>query len=396
MARPSRLVTLPILLASLAAPACGSGGNTAAPPPPADAGGPPPPGDAAAPPVDAASSSPLRLVVEPDQGMQPIYDFVSSAKTSIDMTMYELVDTQMVTLLSQAAKNGVAVRVILDQNLEMMSNQTAYDALGAAGVQMHWADTGYSATHQKTITVDGKTSAVMSLNLAASEYPTSRDFAVFDTDATDVAAIETTFAADFTNTNIAPPNGDDLVWSPTNATSALVGIIAGAQQTLLVENEEMGNADIVNALLAAAGRGVDVKVVMENSRTWTIEFGQLQAAGVKLAVYRHAAIYIHAKVIIADYGTSAAKVFVGSENFSVASLRYNRELGILTADTGILDGLQKTLSSDYTGGSAWTAPDAGAPPDAAPPPVDAATTDAAVSDAPDPVDAPASVDGPAD
>ena len=88
------------------------------------------------------------------------------------MTMYELVNTQVTSLLTGLAKKGVTVRVILDQNLEKSSNTTAYgpDALGSGGVQVHWANPTYSATHQKTITVDSKTSAVMSLNLVSEDY----------------------------------------------------------------------------------------------------------------------------------------------------------------------------------------------------------------------------------
>src|SRR6202041_2892118 len=141
---------------------------------------------------------------------------------TIDMTMYELVDTTFTGLLTTAAANGVTVRVILDQNLEKTDNTPAYNTLSATTVQVHWADPTYAATHQKTITIDGTTSAIMSLNLAAEEYSTSRDFAVIPTDAADVAAIETTFAADFASTAITPPTGDDLVWSPTNAKSSLV------------------------------------------------------------------------------------------------------------------------------------------------------------------------------
>ena len=37
----------------------------------------------------------------------------------------------------------------------------AYNTLSAATVQVHWADTTYAATHQKTITIDGTTSAIM-------------------------------------------------------------------------------------------------------------------------------------------------------------------------------------------------------------------------------------------
>lgn len=300
---------------------------------------------------DAAVATTYTLVTEPDQGMQPIYDFVSSAKKTIDMTMYGLSDTTMTGLLTTAASKGVTVRVILDQNLEMMDNAAAYSALGAGGVQVHWANPVYAATHQKTITVDRATSAIMSLNLTSVDYPTSRDFAVITNDAADVAAIESVFAADFVNAAITPPDGANLVWSPTNSESSLVGLIDGAKSTLLVENEEMSDSSIVSALVHAAGRGVVVHVAMEDSSSYQTEFAELVTAGVKLVTYAHDSIYIHAKVILADYGTSSASVFIGSENFTYASLSENRELGLITTDPGIMAGISTTLTKDFAGGT---------------------------------------------
>jgi cardiolipin synthase len=331
--------------------------------------------------ADAATT--LQLVVEPDQGMTPVYDFVSSAKKTIDMTIYELNDPTFTGLLTTAAGKGVVVRVILDQNLEGTTNTTAYNALAATkGVTVHWANATYAATHQKTITIDGTTSAIMTLNLAADEYSTSRDFAVITDDANDVAAIEATFTADLANASITPPTGSDLVWSPTNSESSLLGLINGAKSTLLVENEEMGDYDIVNALKSAAGRGVHVEVVMENSSEYASEFTELVGAGVKLVTYQHAKLYIHAKVILADYGTSGtsgAKVFIGSENFSKASLTENRELGLITSNAGVMAGISTTLTSDFAGGTTYV-PDAGAPLPPVPPEVDAGGT---VDEAPD-------------
>ena len=183
--------------------------------------------------ANASAGNPV-LITEPDQGMAPIYALMSSAKHTLDMTMYELDDPMATSLLVAAAKNGVTVRVILDQNLEMDTNMTAYTALAAGNVTVHWANPVYASTHQKTITVDGTTAAIMTLNFAAEEYATSRDFALITTDAADVAAIEQTFEADLTNASIVPPNGTNLVWSPTNAQTALLGIIGGAQTSLLV------------------------------------------------------------------------------------------------------------------------------------------------------------------
>jgi cardiolipin synthase len=311
----------------------------------ADAGKDGSSGDASPP-----SSGALTLLTEPDDGFTAIYALVSSAKSTIDLTMYELEDTTMTTALTTAAKNGVTVRVILDQNEEKSNNTSAYTKLTAGGVSVHWANPTYTVTHQKTLTIDGTTSAIMTLNLTSGYYSTTRDFAVITSDANDVAAIETTFAADFTNASVTPPTGDDLVWSPTNSQTSLVDIIAGAKDTLLVENEEMEYATIVDALTAAAKRGVDVEVIMTASSSYTSEFKELLAAGVKLSTYAStASLYIHAKVIVAD-GTSA---FVGSENFSTTSLNKNRELGLITTNATIVSSLGKTLASDYAGATPY-------------------------------------------
>ncbi len=299
------------------------------------------------------SSSLLTLITEPGDGLTPIYDLVGSAKSTIDMTMYELVDTTMTGLLIDAAKSGVRVRVILDQNLEKSSNTTAYNALEAGKVQVHWANPTYSATHQKTITIDGATSAIMTLNLDAEYYSTSRDFAVITTDSNDVAAIESVFDDDFTNTALTPPTGDDLVWSPTNSQTSLLAIINDAKTSLTIENEEMSDSKIISALESAAARGVAVEVIMTASSSWTAALNALAKKGVKVVTYAAtASLYIHAKVILADYGTTSATVFIGSENFSTASLTKNRELGLIISDAAIMTSIHTTLASDFKGGTA--------------------------------------------
>lgn len=246
------------------------------------------------------------------------------------------------------------VRVILDQNREKKYNQAAFTYLSGHGVQVVWAPPGFKATHQKTITDDGGTSLILSGNLTSRYYATGRDFGVTDHDSADVAAIEKVFGADFTDTAITPPAGADLVWSPTNSRSALLTLINGAKTSLAVENEEMADPDVVQALGDAAKRGVDVEITMTSSSSWTDNFTTLAAAGADIGVYaRSAKLYIHAKVIIADAGQSGASAFVGSENFSNASLNGNRELGLITTDPGILGPLTTTLKADHAGATPW-------------------------------------------
>lgn len=299
------------------------------------------------------------LITEPDQGLSPIYSVMSSAQHTLDMTMYELTDSQAEQILEQDAKRGVQVRVILDQNLEKKSNEAAYTALTSAGVHVVWAPKNFTVTHQKTITVDNDVSVIMTLNLTSQYYSTSRDFAVVDKDPADVAAIEQVFNADFTDTSVTPPAADDLVWSPKQSDTDLIALINSATKSLVVENEEMAYTDVVSALVSAAQRGVSVQVVMTNDSSWKANFNKLAAAGVKIATYAaSASLYIHAKVILVDYDGSSigstTKVFLGSENFSTTSLNRNRELGLITADPAILSSVSATVAKDFAGGTPWT------------------------------------------
>ena len=306
-------------------------------------------------PGNASSTTTYTLITEPADDLTPIYDLLSSAKKSIDMTMYELTDITVTSLLGKAAAAGVTVRVILDQNNEKKSNTPAYNYLLEHKVGVHWANPVYLATHQKTITVDQATTAILTLNLTPTDYASTRDFAVLTNNANDIAAIETTFEADFQNQSVTPPTGDNLVWSPTNSLGALEALIAGAKTSLLLAQEEFSDPALEAALKTALKRGVAVTMVQENlegkySSTLTV----LKSAGAKIAVYTSSTgYYIHAKIVLADYGTDMAQLFVGSENFTTESLGSNRELGLIFSDPASMTGVYTAVSADFEGGTAF-------------------------------------------
>jgi phosphatidylserine/phosphatidylglycerophosphate/cardiolipin synthase-like enzyme len=280
--------------------------------------------------------------------MTPLYDFMSSARQSLDMTMYELSDTTAEDILIADHQRGVRVRVLLDHAYSGGSvNQAAYSTLSSAGVPVAWAnDTGIF--HQKTITVDGTESAIMTGNLTSQYYATTRDFVAMDGQTADVAAVESVFAMDWSGATPSPgPPGVDLVWSP-GSEPQLAALIASAGRSVVVENEEMDSTSIEDALESDARRGVDVSVVMTADAEWDSAFSQLESDGVHVVLYPDtaSALYIHAKVIDVD----GAKAFIGSENFSTASLDYNRELGLVTTSISVLGPLNSTLSGDISNG----------------------------------------------
>jgi cardiolipin synthase A/B len=299
----------------------------------------------------------LRLLTEPASGIGPIYKFITGARHSVDLTMYELVDPTAEADLAADAARGVNVRVLLDRHLEKSRNTSAYNYLNAHRVHVRWAPAG-TTYHQKTLTVDNATSVIMTLNLVASDYSGTRDFAVIDTGRADVAAIVATFNADFAGRAITPPDGADLVWSPTNAKASVLSVIGGAKHTLAVEDEEMDDPAVTAALAAAARRGVHVTITMTADRDWDQAFAELARAGAHIRLYpdQASALYIHAKAIVADAGRSGLRVLVGSQNFSVASLGYNRELGILLSNARIAAAISATLASDYARATAYSPP----------------------------------------
>ncbi len=176
---------------------------------------------------------------------------------------------------------------------------------------------------------------------------------MFDSDATDVAAIQAVFNADYKHKAITPSDGDDLLWSPTTAQSRLLSIINGATKTLDVEEEEFSDTALINAVVARAEAGVAVRVVVEDPSGYSSEVKEIKAAGGTVVGYSSSTgYYIHAKAVVADYGLSDAAVEVGSMNMTSNSLGSNRELGIILNDTAAEKVVETQFNADYAGGTA--------------------------------------------
>ena len=283
-----------------------------------------------------------------------IYSFINSATSTLDMTMYELADTTAVNDLIARENAGVTVRVILDGQ-ETSTNASAYAKLKAAGVGVTYSSTtNYVYTHQKTITVDDDESLILTGNLTSQYYSTGRDYGVFDSNQVDVNAIEKAFAKDYALTAFTATDGDNLLWSPNTSQSRLLSIINGATTTLDVEELEFSDSTIVNAIAARAKAGVKVRIVIEYPSDYASELATVKAAGATVRGYSSSTgTYIHAKAMVADYGLSTHETEVGSMNISSNSLENNRELGIITVDTGVESTIETQFASDYTNGTTY-------------------------------------------
>ncbi len=292
-------------------------------------------------------------------GLQPVIDAIDGAQSSIKMVIFHLTVQTVVDALAAAAKRGVDVEIIIDQgNWSGHTHASLKTELASAGVVVHPSSSGFRITHEKSFVVDEDTAYIMSLNLT-SPYVTTRDYAVATRDAGVVKEFLSVFAADVTNaangTATTPPvSNAHLAWSPVNSESRLVAFVNAATKSLVVSSENLGDAPIQAALVAAAKRGVSVRVIapmcdQNVDPTYDLPFlSQLVAGGAKaraMPTPSTAAIpYEHAKMMVADN----ARAFIGSVNFSTASTTNARELGIFFDDPAAIAMISRAFESDWS------------------------------------------------
>jgi cardiolipin synthase A/B len=315
------------------------------------------------------------LLVEPEDGRSALLAAVSAAERTIDLTIYELSDPAIVDALVAAQGRGVTVRVLynwysFDASTQASEVTPTVQRLTAAGVQCRPAPRDFEVTHEKAGVIDGSQALVLTFNLSAEYFESTRDFGIISTVSAEVSEVDAVFEADWASQPVTPSVAT-LVWSPTNSRSRLLTLIDGATRTLEVYNEELSDPGILGALVAAAGRGVAVRVIAAvfasddsaNGNAPGITY--LQSGGVQAVCKAFPVttpggpvpIYIHAKVVVADVGTPSASAFVGSENFSCVSLNDNRECGILVAESAILERIESTFESDWAQPSVTVTPD---------------------------------------
>lgn len=318
-------------------------------------------GEDAAVPDDASSnvdagppdliSHDLRIIVEPSDGGAMLVAAIDGATTSVHMTMYLLTDQDVIDALVRAHRRGADVRVILNQNFPsgFTDNADSFTQLAAAGIQVHWAPSRFALTHTKCVIIDAREAWIMTMNATTSAPTSNREYLAVDHGAVDVRDAEAIFAADFANVDF-PTYAGPLLVAPINAEQRLFDLITHAQHSIDVEEEELSDTGIVNALVGAAGRGVTVRILIASG-----SLTSAQQAAVTNLMNAHVPVRylanpdIHAKAIVVDN----ALAYVGSINLTTASITHNRELGLITDDAAAVTTVATTIASDFNAGRSF-------------------------------------------
>ena len=341
------------------------------------------------PPLVGATSG-VSLFIEPDTGHTPVVNFIASAKKTLDFGIYQLGDPVIQDALVRARQRGVKVRVMATwqtfpansstdpANALYNENTPVLQQLQAQGIKTGWSPYTFTYYHEKAMIADGHTkkgrALIMDFNSQPAYYGTpdpkypneggTRGFGVITTNAQDVAEIQATYDADFPPAQqVKQLSSPRLIWSPNapgyvpraGGLGKIMQQIDGAKKTLDVYALLLDYAPIQLKLMNAAKRGVTVRVLFNTTGPAAFTLGALQqmvSAGIQFAHdpknASGKALFVHTKTIISDVGRKGALAYVGSMNVGdQVSVNAERELGILLANTGIVNTISTTFAGDW-------------------------------------------------
>jgi cardiolipin synthase A/B len=291
------------------------------------------------------------ILVLPDDSAQPIIEAIHHAKKSIRIKMFIFSDPALLQAVIAAQHRGVEVRVMLNPERRdgKKENDESRKELIDAGVQVIDSSPDFDLTHEKSMVIDDATAFVQSLNWETENLTATRDYAVVTSHKHEVDEVIQCFDADWNRTKFDAGNNSHLIWCIGNGRQRLGQLIDETKHTLWLQNERYQDPTIIEHLVRAHSRGVQIHIMARPphklKREKLIEgvsgLRILQDIGVKIHKLKH--IKLHAKLLFAD----DKRAIIGSINLAPGSFDSRRELAIEVNDEHIIRRIRETLQEDW-------------------------------------------------
>ena len=301
------------------------------------------------------------LIIEPDMGRDPLVAAFQDAKKSLRISAYKLEDPTLIAALKEAAERGIKVDVLVTRSIfkradETEQGETPSETLKKIGLNVHQSPEWFAQTHDKFIIVDEDYALIGTGNMGTGSFDESadrkaeRDFWITVTNKDQLEELERVFKADFNGEKIDLKNSL-LVWSPDQERKPFLDLICSAKKSIFVYQQDIEDPVIAGALVEAARKGIDVRLIMtphpfSKTKDGNIPHQEMiREAGGKAGLITH--VITHAKVVLVDAGTKSEKVYLGSANFYPPSLDENREVGIITSDPAVTSKINAVFQADW-------------------------------------------------
>lgn len=302
-----------------------------------------------------------RLIVEPDDGIGPVLEFIVAARDTLRIKQFTFTEESLIDAVIERRKAGVDVKVMLNaaKSGGERANDETFVRLQDAGVSVAWTNPAFYVTHEKSVVVDRAAAMIATFNLCIKYFTRTRDFGVITTDPGQVGQIIEVFEADWAHGNWVPSDNAGLLWSNSNSRVVMAQFIDTARTHLDIQHPKFVDAVILDRIVAAADRGVKVKVLCGGrhgiSDSDVLDtFSSLRTLnyfGIK--VHKQKNLRAHAKLVMVD----RQRALVGSMNIDRSAFDLRRELGVTVDDPVIVDRLIETFTRDWDSSRRYYAPD---------------------------------------
>jgi cardiolipin synthase A/B len=119
-----------------------------------------------------------RLIVEPDDGLEPVREFINSAQVSLLIKQFTFTEPSLIGAVIDRKNAGVDVWVMLNAQRSGgdRANDETYEQFQNAGIAVQWSSPKFYVTHEKSIVVDEKEALVATFNLMEKYFTLTRDY----------------------------------------------------------------------------------------------------------------------------------------------------------------------------------------------------------------------------
>jgi cardiolipin synthase len=274
------------------------------------------------------------LIVQPDDGLEPILKAIKRASRSVDLIIFRFDLKSVEKALEAAVERGVVVRALIahtNSGGEKRLRQVEQRMLDAGVTVSRTAD-DLVRYHGKIMIVDRSALHVYGFNYTAIDLK-SRSFGLVCRDRRYVQEAQRLFEADAAKQEFEPET-DGLVVSPENAREQLATFVKRAKRQLLIWDPKVSDPQMIRLLQQRAKAGVDVRVIGKLAKRGGEAIRTAKMAGKRL----------HVRAMIRD-GDSA---FVGSQSLRALELDGRREVGLVTKDAKVVKRLQEIYEDDWS------------------------------------------------
>jgi cardiolipin synthase len=275
---------------------------------------------------------PLKLLIQPDNGIKPLLEALKKAKKRIRILIFRFDRVEIEKALVAAVGRGVDVQALIaytnqgeEKNLRRLEMR-----LLAQGITVTRTADDLIRYHGKMLIIDDKALFLLGFNFTHMDIDLSRSFGVAISKPAVVKEAVRLFECDSKRRPYTKAK-DELVVSPVNARRRLTEFITGTKKRLLIYEMKISDRDFLKLLNKKISDGVEVRVLTRASA---------KSAAIPL---RRLPSRLHLRAMLRD-GDAA---FVGSQSLRKLELEARREIGVIFRDKKIVNQMEDVFEKDW-------------------------------------------------